>query len=108
MPKKSKANRHPFAIYYTDGSYMVYDVTMEDYEDLKRALTFKEDVVETTVGLIMTRDIRSVIEQRPPEKPKEATPDKPALPKLTIEEARWIKTAMEGIYDVELDEEVVN
>ena len=83
-PKK----KHPYAIYYNDGSYMIYDITQEDFDHLKKTLIMQAPVaVELSVGLISTKDIRSVIKQKPPEKVKK---HEGTSPDLTDEEIEWM------------------
>lgn len=94
-PKKT----YPYAIYYNDGSYMIYDLTQDDYDHLKKTLTHTPAFntgglqygspvsIELSIGLISLKDIRSVIKQKPPEKPKK---NESAIPELTTEEIEWV------------------
>lgn len=95
--RKSRNKLYPFAIYYTDGSYLIYDLTKKDYKALKEAIT-KGEPVELSVGFLTTKDIRSVIRQKETNAP---VPEKPAVPELSIEEMRYLKQSLADIYDVE-------
>lgn len=95
--RKPRNKLYPFAIYYTDGSYLIYDLTGKDYKALKEAIT-KGEPVELSVGFLTTKDIRSVIRQK---ETKDPVPEKPAVPELSIEEMQYLKQALADIYDVE-------
>lgn len=91
-PKK----KHPYAIYYNDGSYMIYDITQEDFDALSKLMrqttNFQGGItppssIELSIGLISLKDIRSVIKQKPPEKVKK---HEGTSPDLTDEEIEWM------------------
>lgn len=88
-----------YAIHYTDGSYLVYDLTKSDFELLKYGVQTGA-TVELTVGLLTTKDIRSVIIQKEVETIKEAK-EQPAVPNMTMEEMHFLKQALSGIYEEE-------
>lgn len=97
-PKK----KHPYAIYYNDGSYMIYDITQEDFDKITacmtKAVTYSTNSlnpihslpptsVELSIGIISMKDIRSVIKQNPPAKVKK---NEGTSPDLTEEEIEWM------------------
>lgn len=91
--------KYPYAIYYNDGSYMIYDITKEDFDILCKKLTEKPAfntgglqygqaaAVELSIGVISMRDIRSVIKQNPPKPVKK---NEGTAPDLTPEEIEWM------------------
>lgn len=96
--RKPRAKLTPYAIYYKDGTYMTYDLTKDDYEALTGAIVERKPVA-LSVGFIVIDDIRAVILQKPTPAP---VPDKPAVPDLPPDEREWLKTALAGIYDEEV------
>jgi hypothetical protein len=83
-PKKTK----PYAIYYNDGSYMIYDLTQEDFDMLSTCIQDSPtSAIELSIGIIVLKDVRSVIRQKPPEKPKK---NEGTAPDLTAEEIEWM------------------
>jgi hypothetical protein len=88
-PKK----KYPYAIYYKDGSYMIYDLTTDDYATLVQSMIEEAHAVVTSVGLLVLEDIRSIIEQKP-EKVKKVKPEKPAYPDLDAESVEWLNEFM--------------
>lgn len=91
MPTPRK--RIPYAVYYNDGSYLVYDLTPEDYSTLSSHLTDHSTfrAVILTIGTLAIGDIRAVIEQKV-EKPKQ---NKGETPDLTPEEVAFLREQSE-------------
>lgn len=82
--KEPVSETKPYAIFYTDNSYVTYDLTEEDYSKLKDALFFVRGVVEISIGLLRTEDIRSVVVQRP------VLENKAVDPLLSDEQILWM------------------
>lgn len=105
---------YPYAIYYRDGSYMIYDLTNDDFAAILKVLkqpkiSFNQMgnsqpnfVIETSVGIFDMADVRSVIKQKPPEKPK---PVFAAHPNLTMEDIEWLAQNKESWTSDDEDEE---
>jgi hypothetical protein len=89
-PKK----KYPYAIYYKDGSYMIYDLTTDDYATLVQGVIDNAHGVVTSVGLLVLEDIRSIIEQKPEPKVKKVKEEKPAYPDLDAESVEWLNEFM--------------
>lgn len=98
--RKPRNKLYPFAIYYTDGSYLIYDLTEKDYKALKEAIT-KGEPVELSVGFLTTKDVRAVIRQKETNATVAPVPEKPAVPELSVEEMQYLKQSLADIYDVE-------
>lgn len=97
----SKAKAYPYAIYRTDNSYLVYDLTKADYQKIQEAISKDHRFVEISIGFLNLTDIRAIIKQRPVEQKQE----KPALPELTAEDYLYLKTVLGGMYsNEEVDE----
>lgn len=92
MPTPPK--QYPYAIYYSDNSYMIYDLTKADYEALTKAILEQAPAVKVSIGVLQTKDIRAVIKQRE-EKPKK---EKPAVPDLSVDELEYLKESLADIY----------
>jgi hypothetical protein len=97
-PRK-RGTTTPYAIYYKDGSYMIYDLTKADYDALTTGIRIKAPA-SLTVGFLVTDEIRAVIEQL---QPKEEKQERPALPDMPEEYREYYKGVMAGIYDEEVD-----
>lgn len=100
MARRGKTK--PYAVYYKDGSYLIYDLTKKDYEELKRALLYlpnpeleyrRLDTVELSIGILKLEDIRAVILQRPVQMNEAANPPMP------VQDQVWIKRMMRGEFD---------
>ena len=82
---------YPFAVYYSDGSYLVWDLTKQDYEKLKTLL--QQDpcplYVELSIGIIGIKEIRAIIEQRESEEQEELPS---ADPGLSLSELHYLTT----------------
>lgn len=77
--------RNPYAIYYIDGTYMVYDLNADDYQMLSNALVDGlKAVIIKDVGVFKLMEVRSVVKQKP--EPKAAVS---APPEMNAEEAQW-------------------
>ena len=86
----AKTKTYPYAVWYEDGAYMIYDLTKKDYEDLKFALFSNMGYIELSIGVLSTKGIRSVILQREQQKQQEQQlPD--ADPPLSFEEWQFLK-----------------
>ena len=80
-----KKVRLPYAIYYNDGTYMVYEFNEDDYKAVTLDLTNEQAaVVIQDVGIFKLGDVRSIIKQKP--EPKVA---KSAAPEMNSEDAEW-------------------
>jgi len=103
MPSKPKT--YPYAIYRTDNTYLVYDLTKADYQKILQGCTEGKQFVEISIGILNLTDIRAVIEQKPPKKVKE----KPALPPMSPEERAWLMQHMAEMgYSLNDDDEGVD
>jgi hypothetical protein len=95
-PKKKK----PHTFLYTDGSYITYELTKEDYESLEAALCHGEEwkYVAISIGIVSVQDIRSIIEQKEVEQELELDEDgNPVeLPIMDQESYNWYKEYMGG------------
>lgn len=95
-PKKKK----PHTFLYTDGSYITYELTKEDYESLEAALCHGEErkYVAISIGIVSVQEIRSIIEQKEvdeePELDENGNPVE--LPILDQESYNWYKEYMGG------------
>lgn len=54
-----------YAIYYSDGSYLIYELTEKDYQAVEKGLIQGIAYVRISLGILGLEDVRSVIEQRP-------------------------------------------
>ena len=97
-PKKKK--KHTFL--YTDGSYITYELTREDFAEIQEALeeTWSGDpiFVPISIGIVAVHDIRSIIEQKEEETELELDENgNPVeLPILDQESYNWYKEYMGG------------
>lgn len=94
-PKKT----YPYAIIYRDGTFMVYDLTKDDFEAVTKAMFGEKKVAITTVGILDLSDVRGVIEQKI--KPVEKTKATEGDPSLSIEEQAWLNHQREHQTDEE-------
>lgn len=87
-PKK----KYKYTFLYTDGTYLTYEITREDFTLLEKALCEGEEwkYVSISVGIVATDGIRSIIEQKD-EEPQEDTPPEDTLPPLDQESYNWFK-----------------
>lgn len=90
----------PYAIYYRDGSYMIYDLVEADYKALKDSMAQRK-CVELSIGFFATDDIRAIIEQREVEQKEEQNVS--AVPDLDIAELEFLKQTLAGVYDKEME-----
>lgn len=88
----------PYAMYYKDGSYMIYDLVEADYKLIKDAMAQRK-CVELSVGFFATDDIRAIIEQRPAQEEQEDA-NKGSYPDLNIDDLEWLRASLgEGAVD---------
>lgn len=85
----TKPGRRTYAIYYSDNTYMTYELTRGDYEKLEDTFNANKQHVKLSLGILALKDIRAVIEQR------EAAPvtesDEGADPILSPDELVYMK-----------------
>lgn len=93
-PKK----RYKYTFLYTDGTYLTYDLTREDFTLLEKALCEGEEWkhVSISIGIVATEGIRSIIEQKEPEVEEQPTEEVDTLPVLDQESYEWIKNFVGG------------
>jgi hypothetical protein len=91
-PKKKRS----YTILYTDGTYLTYDLTKEDFESVKAALCHGEEwkYVAVSIGIIGMENVRSIIEQKEEELEEETPTD--TNPPLDQESYNWIKEQIGG------------
>lgn len=95
-PKK----RYKYTFLYTDGTYLTYELTREDYEHIVKAFTPKSiddymcKFIHISIGIISAEGIRSIIEQKEPEQEAPEAPEEAPmenLPVLDQESFEWLK-----------------
>lgn len=96
MPTPKK--RYHYTFLYTDGTYLTYELTREDYAKLETNLTSenRSTFVAVSIGIIATEGIRSIIEQKEQEPVEELEINESELPVLDQESYNWIKQYMGG------------
>lgn len=101
--------RYKYTFLYTDGTYLTYELTREDFEKVEQGLTgvnanpdgrayikVTAHFVSTSIGVIGLDNIRSVIEQKEPEQNDEPEVNESELPVLDQESYNWVKQYMGG------------
>lgn len=81
-----------YAVMYTDGTYMTYEFTEEDYNLIALTMCSDQRVAVTSLGILVLTDIRSIIKQKPQEQPAES---ESAYPNIDQESRAWINANME-------------
>ena len=82
--------RKLYTVYYNDGTYLSYRLAKDEYDKLTSSISLLNPIpVILTIGLLVTKDIRSVILQS--EKPVEQ--NEGASPDMTQEEISWMEAA---------------
>jgi hypothetical protein len=94
-PKK----RYKYTIFYTDGAFMTFELTKEDYKEIELGLTSNKGVAfaAVSVGAIGLQGIRAIVEQKEEEplvEDDEVNQD--TLPALDQESYNWIKQYIGG------------
>ena len=89
-PKK----RYKYTIFYTDGTFMTFELTKDDYDNLVRTLSAwtKERgamFAVVSIGIISISDIRAVVEQKEEEIEEETPVD--TNPPLDQDSYNWLK-----------------
>lgn len=97
-----------FTIYYTDGTYLSYRLTEEEYREIGRKLG-KDENVFTEIGFLRTADMRSIIVQKELRKEEFNKSANPGLTKEEEEYLKSIKLAAEALEDIkqDMDDEIV-
>lgn len=93
-PKK----RYKYTFLYTDQTYLTYELTKDDFEEVETALTKNEPrkYVAVSIGVIGMENIRSIIEQKEEEPQTDEEGNPLELPVLDQESYNWIKQYMGG------------
>ena len=97
MPTPKKRKLYTFI--YTDGVYLSYELTKDDYDNVEDSLVADPTprrFVSTSVGVIGLDNIRAVIEQKDVEQEVEEEPQNDTLPPLDQESYDWIKQQIGG------------
>jgi hypothetical protein len=56
---------YPHAVYYTDGSYMIYDFNASDVKSIVKHLqTEDKGFLELSVGFLTFKEVRAIIKQK--------------------------------------------
>lgn len=95
MPTPKK--RYMYTFFYNDGSYMMFELTKEDFNSLETALCRVEELqyVATSIGIIGLSNIKAVILQKGEEDEEEVKTSR-TLPPLDQESYNWIKEQIGG------------
>ena len=72
MPKPKV--RKPYNFLYTDGSYITYDLTKDEYTDITQLLGTDAKFVKVDFGILALSDIRSVVELKEEKKEVKTSP----------------------------------
>ena len=96
-PKK----RYRYTFLYTDQTYLTYELTRDDYENVLKAVAEWGRQGGTlfaviSIGIISISDIRSIIEQKEEEPQLDEEGNPLQLPVLDQESYNWIKQYMGG------------
>ena len=90
-PKK----RYRYTFLYTDQTYLTYELTREDFQNIEDTLCgkTKQAFVAVSIGVIGIDQVRSVIEQKEEELTEEEETEKALtdLPVLDQESYNWLK-----------------
>lgn len=86
-PKK----RTPYAVVRDDNTYVIYDLTKDDYEHLSNSLVSEAKFCKLSIGILKLSDIRSVIEQKPEPKAKKEKQLETGTPDLDVTAIAWLK-----------------
>lgn len=86
-PKKKRS----YTIFYNDGTYMTFELTKTDFEQIEDCLIrLKEETyTSTSIGIIGLSNIKAVILQK--EEEQEEEKPETELPPLDQESYNWIK-----------------
>lgn len=98
-PKK----RYKYTAVYTDGSYITYELTREDYKEIEDILTAdgqatnRPKFASISIGIVGLDHIRSIVLQKEEEieQPEEEQPLE-NIPVLDQESYEWLKAYMGG------------
>jgi hypothetical protein len=102
--------KYPYNFIYKDGSYMTFYLTRQDYQKLVEYKLKDRSVVDLSLGILDISDIRSVVEQKIPEKPKNENTDEAEnesfsklfnLPYTDPETDEWLKEKLKNIWEGE-------
>lgn len=92
-PKK----RYRYTFLYTDQTYLTYELTKEDFQNVEDALTAdatqlnRPKFVAVSIGVVGLDQVRSVIEQKEEEPEEEIERPLTDLPVLDQESYNWLK-----------------
>ena len=95
-PKKKRN----YTIFYNDGTYMTFELTKDDFEEIETGLTAPKThasaptYASVSIGVIGLGNIKAIIEQKE-EEPEEETPTD-TNPPLDQESYNWIKEQIGG------------
>jgi hypothetical protein len=90
-PKK----KYKYTIFYTDGAYMTFELTREDYNDIAHALVHGKMFATVSIGTLGLKDVRSIVEQKEEEEQEQEQPQD-TNPPLDQESQDWIKHQIGG------------
>jgi flagellar biosynthesis regulator FlaF len=89
---------YPYAFYYTDNSYMIYDLLASDVKAITKHLeSGNTGALELSIGFVIFKDIRAIIKQKEKEfepeiEIKDADPELSFSVKSYLNELRGVET----------------
>lgn len=88
-----------YRVIYNDGSYLDYELTAKEYEDLISCTKHGVGAFQFSYGLLVLKDVRTIIEARLPEEEDrgQAPPDAP------LEWMEWERIEREKEVDEDID-----
>jgi hypothetical protein len=81
----TKPKVYPYTILRDDNTYLTYDMTRKEYEELYKALMNARPFIKVEAGIISLKDVRHVIEVEPVEE-VEARPENPPVSPEELEQ----------------------
>lgn len=81
--------RRPYAIIRDDSSFVIYELTKDDYETLSNSLVSEYKFCKISIGTFKLTDIQAVVEQKPEPKAKEK-PLETGTPDLDVTAIAWL------------------
>jgi len=76
----TKAKKFPFTILRDDNTYLTYDMSRKEFDDVYLALSNGRPFIKIDAGILSLKDIRHVIEYIPPEEVEVNAAEVPVSP----------------------------
>jgi hypothetical protein len=87
----TKPKKFPYTILRDDNTYLTYDMSRKEFDDVFLALSNGRPFIKIDAGILSLKDIRHIIEYIAPEQPQQEAAEVPLSPEEMIKYNEYVE-----------------